>query len=83
MLRRRSAVGHGSLPCSCPMWIYCQDCSVPAQTGAGSGTSATHLAVRERDEKSKNIEKIADICPPPFFGGGGKRGVLSQNPSCR
>lgn len=58
MLCHRSAVGHGSLPCSCPMWIYCQDCSVLAPTESGSGTSATHLAVRERDKKSKSVENL-------------------------
>lgn len=54
MLRHRSAVGHGSLPCSCPMWIHCQDCSAPARTGVVSGTSATRLTVREKEEKSED-----------------------------
>lgn len=63
ILHHRSAVAHGSLPCSCPMWICCQDCSVPARTGVVSGTSATHLTVREKDEKSGNIAPLSQSLP--------------------
>lgn len=52
------------------MWIYCQDCSVLAPTGAGSGTSATHLAVSKRDEKIKSVERILGL------GGGGENEVF-------